>query len=419
MTSPKPFQPADLASVLPPGGRTLVQGGSAESLLLAEAVMNAGEALGSMIFTGALIPGTNHHSYLANPRCRAEIFFMTRAFVAAHKVAPDAVEFRALCYNDIRNRLRTIPIDAALFMVSPPDAEGNCSFGPSYDFLAEVWPLIPNRIAHINPLMPRTRGHKGIPFFEITAFVEGDQPFDVARDESEDGVANKIASFIAPYIPDGATLQTGIGKVPAAVLKALTGRRNLRFHSGLIVDEVVDLELAGALAPGVSVIAGQAIGSECLYRAIERDCYSFQPVSVTHSEVLISQIPNFISINSALEVDLLGQAYSELGPKGLMSGPGGGSDYARAARLSSGGLRIIALASSAAHGAISRIVRPGGSAGPVSLTRFDIDIVVTEEGSADLRELGYDARAEALIGLAPCHHRDALKVAWADYTAKL
>jgi acyl-CoA hydrolase len=419
LNSPKAFQPSDLAAVLPPGGRTLVQGGSGESLLLAEAVMAAGEALGPMIFTGALIPGTNHNTYLANARCRAEVFFMTPPFIAALKASADAVEFRALCYNDIRERFRTIPIDAALFMVTPPDADGNCSFGPACDFLAELWPLIPNRIAHINPLMPRTRGHKGIPFSEITAFVESDQPFDTVRDESDAPVANQIAAFIAPYVPDGATLQTGIGKVPAAVLKALTGRRNLRFHSGLIVDEVVDLERAGALAPGMSVLAGQAIGSERLYRAIEGESYTFQPVSVTHSEVLISQIPNFISINSALEVDLLGQAYSELGPKGLMSGPGGASDYARAARLSAGGLRIIALASSAARGTISRIVKPGAGAGPVSLTRFDIDIVVTEQGSADLRGLGYDKRARALIALAPQDHREALNQAWADYAANL
>jgi acyl-CoA hydrolase len=411
---PKRFTPDSLGSALPPGGRTLVQGAMGESALLAEAVMRAGDDLGAMTFTGALFPGTNHYNYLANPQCRAEIFFMTPAF----KAAGDAVDFRALCYSDIRVRLQTVKIDAALFMVTPPDEEGNCSFGPSVDFLAELWPLVPNRIAHINPLMPRTRGHKGIPFSQISAFVEGDQPFDAAADTSEDPTANAIAAHIAPLIPDGATLQTGIGKVPGAVLKALKSRRNLRFHSGLIVDEVVDLDDAGALAPGPSVLAGCAIGSKKLYRAISGERYNFQPVAVTHSALAIAQISNFIAINSALEVDLLGQVYAELGPKGLMSGPGGASDYARAARLSPGGLRIIALAASAAKGSISRIVAPGDAAGAVSLSRFDVDIIVTEYGVADVRGLGYHARAEALIAIALPEHRATLQSAWTHYATR-
>ncbi len=411
---PIKFSADNLASVLPPGGRTLVQGASGESLLLADAVMAAGDALGAMTFTGAFIPGSNNHSYLANPQCRVETFFYT----AALKAAGDAVQFIPLCYNDIRARLSTVQIDAALFMVSPPDEQGNCSFGPAVDFLAELWPRIPVRIAHINPLMPRTHGHKGMSFSEITAFVEGAQQLGGAPDTSQDATANAIAAHIAPLVVDGATLQMGIGKVPGAVLKALRGRRNLRFHSGLIGDEVVDLEEAGALAPGASVLAGVAIGSQRLFDAISRDRYEFQPVSVTHSAEIIAEIPNFTSINSALEVDLLGQVYSELGPKGLMSGPGGASDYARAARLSPGGLRIIALAASAAKGAISRIVASGGGAGPVSLSRFDVDIIVTEHGNADLRELDYHARAKALIAIAPPAHREALTAAWSTYVAK-
>jgi acyl-CoA hydrolase len=413
---PKAFSPADLPSLLPSGGRVLVQGASGESLLLAEAVMAAGDALGRMTFTGAIIPGTNHHTYLANPQCRLETFFYTPEIKAA---PPEQVTFLPLCYNDIRARLLSFPIDAVLMMVTPPDEEGYCSFGPAVDFVAELWPRIPLRIAHINPLMPRTRGQRGIPFAEISAFIEADQPFGAVADNSDDPIATAIASHIAPLVVDGATLQMGIGKVPGAVLRALTGRRGLRFHSGLIVDEVVDLDEAGALAPGASVLAGVAIGSERLYRAIGSERYEFQPVSVTHNAEIIAGIPHFTSINSALEVDLFGQVYSELSPKGLMSGPGGASDYGRAARLSAGGLRIIALASSAARGTISRIVPAGGGAGPVSLSRFDVDVIVTEHGAADLRDLSYDARAKALIALAPPAHREALADGWAIVSAKL
>ncbi len=412
---PAAFSPQDLANLLPKGGRVLVQSAMGESILLAEAVMAAGEALGPMTFTGVRVPGTNDHTYLANAACRLETFFLSPTIKAAPQ---EQIEFIPLCFNDILRRLQTIRIDAALFMATPPDAAGNCSFGPAVDFLAELWPQIPVRIAHINPSLPRTGGHKGIPFSEITHFIEADQALDRSADSGEDATADAIAAHIAPLIPDGATLQLGIGKVPGAVLRALRGHRNLRFHSGLIVDEVVDLEEAGALALGTPVLAGVAIGSKRLMEAISRDTYQFQPASVTHSETLIANIPKFISINSALEVDLLGQVYSELGPKGLMSGPGGASDYARAARLSRGGLRIIALASSAAKGAISRIIAAGAATGPVSLSRFDVDIVVTEHGAADLRNLSYDSQAKALIAVAPHAHRTALGDNWASYATR-
>lgn len=413
--TPVRFNPADIATWLPMGSRVLVAGATGEPLLLAEAVMAAGDSLGAVTFTGAFIPGVNRHTYLANPDCRVETFFVTPELKSE---VGKRVTFLPLCYNDIRDRLRAGPIDAMLIMVTPPDEHGNCSFGPAVDFAAELWRDIPVRIAHINPAMPRTRGHAGIPFDQITAFVEADQPFHGPADIGDDPIANAIAAHIAPYIVDGATLQMGVGKVPGAVLRALTGRRNLRVHSGLIVDAVVDLEEAGALAPGVSVTAGVAIGSERLYRAIAGPAYNFQPVSVTHDAATIAAIPNFVAINSALEVDLLGQAYAELGPKGLMSGPGGASDYARAAKIG-GGLRIVALAATAAKGAISRLALPGTPAGPVALGRMDIDIIVTEYGAADIRALTYDARAEALIAIAAPDHRAALRDGWRAYASQM
>lgn len=411
--APIRFDPADLAAVLPAGGRTLVAGASGESLLLAGAVMSAGEALGAMTFTGIFVPGLNRRTYLANPGCRVETFFVTPEL----KAAGAAVEFLPLCYNDILDRLSNVRIDAALMMVTPPDAAGHCSFGPAVDFLADLWPRIPVRIAHINPLMPRTHGHPGIPFAEITAFTEAPQACVGHAEIGGDAVADAIAGHIVPYVSDGATLQTGLGKVPGAVLRALTGRRDLRLHSGLIGDAVVDLEAAGALAPGCAVTAGVAIGSARLYAAIGGLAYDFQPVSVTHNARVIAGIANFVAINSAMEVDLFGQAYAELGPNGLNSGPGGASDYARAAKIG-GGLRIVALAATAARGAVSRITLPGAGAGPVSLGRMDIDIVVTEFGAADLRGRSYADRASALIDIAAPGHRDGLRSGWSAYASQ-
>ncbi len=124
-----------------------------------------------------------------------------------------------------------------------------------------------------------------------------------------------------------------------------------------------------------------------------------------------------MTLNSAMEVDLFGQAYAELGPAGFVSGPGGASDFARGARAS-GGVRIVALAASANRGAVSRIVAPCAGGGPVSLSRMDTDVVVTEHGSADLRGLDYDERAEALTSIAPPAHRDRLAAEWSTLAAK-
>lgn len=412
---PRMVTEGEIAGLLPRGGRVIVQSARGESQIIAGAIMAAGTELGAMTFTGAFIPGSSPNSYLANPDCRVETFFMTPQLATA----PEQVTFLPLCYSDILARFRTIPIDAAIMMVTPPDEEGMCSFGPAVDFIAEVWDRIPIRIAHINPLLPRTRGHRGIPYSALTHVIEAPVPLGGVRDDTRDPVAEAIAGHIAPLVRDGATIQMGVGKVPGAVLRALSSHRNLRVHSGLIVDEVVDLFHAGALADGTAITAGLAIGSTALYDAIGGEAFVFQPVPVTHGVDVISRIPHFVAINSALEIDLLGQVYSEVGPKGLMSGPGGASDYARAARLSDGGLRIIALPASAARGTISRIVAPNAGAGPVSLGRFDVDIVVTEHGFADLRSLSYDARAQALIAIAPDSHREALAADWAAFARRL
>jgi acyl-CoA hydrolase len=411
--APRRIDPADIVSALPPGGRTLIGACSGESLLFAEAVMRAGAALGAMTFTGIFVPGFNKQTYLANPHCRVETFFLTPEL----KAAGDAVSFLPLCYGDILARLRKVPIDAALFMATPPESRGICGFGPIVDFLADIWPKIPVRIAHINPRLPRVRGAAGIPFSELTAFVEQEQPLLAMVDAGRDPTSDAIARNVARWIGDGATVQAGLGKIPGAALRALCGRRDLRIHSGLISEAVVDLEEAGALSGGVAVTGGVAIGTQRLYDAVGGPAYRFEPVAYTHLPRVLAEISNLVSINSALEVDLFGQAYAEMGPGGLMSGPGGASDFARGT-YAADGLRIVALPASAAKGAISRIVGPNAGAGPVSLGRMDTDIVVTEFGAADLRGLGHHDRARALIAVAPPDHRETLEKAWAALAAK-
>ncbi len=219
-----------------------------------------------------------------------------------------------------------------------------------------------------------------------------------------------IAALVAGLVSDGATIQTGLGKLPDAVLAALGSHRDLRLHSGLIGDGALALLRSGAMAPGRSAVVGVAIGSQALYQGLDNPHLQFRPVTVTHDPATLATIDRLVTINSGLAVDLFGQVHGEASLRGYMSGPGGASDYARGARLGKDGLRIIALPATA--GAISRIVAPGSGFGPVSLSRFDVDCIVTEYGIADLRLKDYSQRAAELIAIAAPEHRDALARAW-------
>ena len=410
---PRRIEPGELVDVLPPGGLTLVSACSAESTPLADAVAAAGDALGAMTFSGIFVGGVNRRTWLAGTETRVLTFFLTPEL----RAAGDRVEFLPLCYQDILAELRRRRPRAAMFMCSPPDNMGQCSFGTEVAFIAELWREIPTRIAHINPSMPRTPGDPGIPFAELTAYVEGDQVLPGMAAAAPDPVADAIAGHMARYVNAGATLQTGLGKIPNAILSSLADRRDLKLHSGLIGDGVLALLDSGALErPGAATV-GVAIGSERLYEMLDHPAFQFRPVSVTHDAAILSAIDDLVTINSAVEVDLFGQVYAELTPRGLMSGPGGASDFARGAR--GHGVRIVALPAQAARNTVSRIVSPGTAAGPVSLGRMDVDVVVTEHGSADLRHLGHVARAEALMGIAAPEHRGALAAQWADYARRL
>ncbi|HEX3675872.1 MAG TPA: acetyl-CoA hydrolase/transferase C-terminal domain-containing protein [Sphingomicrobium sp.] len=412
--APQRIDRAELAGVLPPGGLTLVSSCSAESAVLADAVEHAGAALGAMTFSGIFVPGLNRRTWLGGPDCSVLTFFMTPEL----RAAGDKVEFLPLCYQDIRAELRRRKPAAALFMCAPPDASGNCSFGTEVAFIADLWREIPIRIAHVNPSMPSTAGDPGIPFAALTGFIEADQPLLSIDPGPGDPVAQTIASHVVPFVADGATLQTGLGKIPDAVLHALAIRRRLRVHTGLMGDGVLTLAKAGALAPGRCALVGVAIGSQELYAQLNHQAFQFRPVSVTHGAAALAGIANLVTINSAIEVDLFGQAFAELTPRGLMSGPGGASDFARGARPG-GGTRIVVLPAAAGGGRISRIVAPGRGSGPVSLGRMDVDLIVTEHGVADLRGTTYRARADALIAIASPDHRAGLASAWSAFSEQL
>ncbi|MTE01710.1 hypothetical protein GIY56_15580 [Paracoccus sp. YIM 132242] len=397
--APLRIEPRDIAGHLPVGSRIWLHACSGESALIREGLEAAD--LRGLAFTGIFVPGLNRLAGLLAAGARIESFFMMPEF-SGHE---EQVRFLPFCYREIRLHLAANPPDAALVMVSPPDEAGLCSLGPVNDFIADLWPRIPRIIAHVNPLVPRTHG-RSIPHDRFHAVIEGEAPLPVS-DPSMDEVSARIAALARDLVPEGATIQAGLGRTPEAVLRGLTGHRDLSIHSGLIGDSTLDLLEAGALRADAPICAGVAIGSQRLYDAVARPAFRFAPPSVTHDIAQLAGFGRFVTVNSAIEVDLAGNGFAEATPKGLVSGPGGASDFAAGARGLQG-LRLVVLPATAAGGTISRIVLPGRAAGPVSLGRFDTDAVVTQFGIADLRGASPAERRERLIAIAAPEHRAAL-----------
>ena len=413
--APRSLKVDELASVLPPGGLTLVSSSSAESDLLVEMVRMAGDALGDMRFSGIFVPGLNKPTYSGGASTRVLSFFQTPELrEEAHRV-----DFVPTFYGAGQALYRRLAPRAVMAMVSPPDEHGMCSFGVETAWIPDNWRSAPVRVAHINPAMPRTAGDPGIPFAELTGYIEGGQALKGMAEGAADPVSEAIARHAAPFIEDGATIQTGLGKVPDCILDAVQDRRGLRLHTGLVGDGALRLVRSGAMAPGRSALVGVAIGSPALYAGLDDPHFDFRPISVTHDPRISGAAEHLVTVNSALEVDLFGQTYSEVGPKGAMSGPGGASDFTTAARLSPRGVRMICLPADAGKGRISRVIDPATAKGPVSLSRLDTDVIVTEHGAADLRGKGHDARAQALIAIAAPAFRDELDAAWRRISDRL
>ena len=396
---PARIAPDRLGAFLPRSGLCWISACSAESDAFAEGLR--GQSLPGLTLASIFVPGLNRPGVLMDSGARVVTFFMLPEFAEA-----PGVEFLPLPYRDIGGWLRKNPPTAAMLLVSPPAADGLCSLGPVTDFAADLWQGCDTLIGHVNPSLPATRGTPGIPYDRFDAVIAADQPLRTS-DPGQDETARAIAAYAARFIPDGATLQAGLGRYPEAVLRGLTDKRGLAIHSGLIGDSTLHLLQAGALRAEKPVTTGVAIGTDALYRAAGGVAFRFRPPSFTHDLRVLAGIEGFVTVNSAIEVDLEGQIRAEATPKGFLSGPGGASDFAAGARAR-GGLRMIVLPSTAARGAVSRIVPTGDATGPVSLGRFDTDVVITEHGAADLRGLGPDQRRAALISIADPAHRATL-----------
>ena len=311
-----------------------------------------------------------------------------------------------------------LPLDVALVHLSPPDEHGFCSFGVESGLTktpAESARII---IAEVNQQMPRTLGDTFIHVSKIDYIVPVNYPL-MEMPMSEGGpseLSNTIAGHIAELIPDGATMQMGIGAIPDAVMGFLYDKTDLGVHTELFSDGVIDLVNAGVITNSRKAIhqgkitAGFVIGTRRLYDFIhDNPVIELHRTEYVNDPFVIAQNDRQVAINSAIEVDLTGQVCADsIGPK-LYSGAGGQLDFIYGASRSKGGVPIIALPATAKGGQISRIVPMLKHGAGVVTTRNHVRFVVTEYGVADLYGKTIRQRAHALINVAAPEFRDELR----------
>jgi acyl-CoA hydrolase len=298
---------------------------------------------------------------------------------------------------------------------SPLDRHGYFSLGVSADYVASFIGRA-RFFLEVNARMPRTFGRNQLHRSQVEGWCEVDRPLVEVAPAVGDETDARIAAHVAERIPDGATIQIGIGATPNAILAALRDHRDLGVHTELLSDGVVDLVEAGVVT-GVrkhlnrtKSVGTFALGTARLHGFLDDNpALELWPVSYVNDPRVIATEPGFVSINSTLTIDLLGQCGSETIAGHYYSSSGGQADFARGAMYSPGGQGFVVLHSTTADGAISKI-SPTLAAGDVVTTiKNTVDKVVTEWGVAELRGRSIRERATALIGIAHPDHRDRLR----------
>jgi acyl-CoA hydrolase len=389
------------------------------ALLLSELDADPLAARG-VTFVSVQFPGIGRADYLGvHPEARQQAFFMTERVRAG--VRDGRAELLAFDYPGVFRFLRDgPPIDVAYVQVSVPDRDGTCGVGLCNDFLPAVWARAARRVAHVNPRLPRTMGPFRVRLGELDGWFEADAEVVTYDTSAPTEVERRIGERVAELIRDGDTIQLGIGAVPDAVARSLAGRRRLRIHSGLASDPVQVLWEAGALDRDAPIVTGQALGTG-RFGEFVRDCGRFElhDVGHTHDVGVIGGIDGFVAINSAVQIDLLGQVNAEVVDGALYAGAGGLPAFAAGALRSRGGRSLVCLPSTARRGAVSRVVPILDGGALCSVPRYLADVFVTEHGVAEVRSLTLDERARAIILVAAPEHRAALGAAWRELQRRL
>lgn len=398
----------EVTNKLRSGQRIYVAGSSNEPTGLLRDLA-ASELPENLEFIQFPLPGLNQTDFTQfNDTASVTTFFMSSALAKgeAARVNYLPMQMRAT-YDYLATN-----VDVYLLQVAH-DQEGRLRVGPNVDFHESVLAQNPTVIAQLNPSMVAPAGSPLMNLALIDVLIANDISAPELAPPNIDDAAQEIGRLVAGLIRDGDCLQTGIGAIPAAILNQLTDKNDLGMHGGLIDDGGMRLIQQGNLTGAQKTIdtgkhiTGMALGSDELMQwlATERNVV-FRGANHTHEVSAIRQIDGFVSVNSAVEVDLFGQVNAEMAGGRQISGTGGSVDFMRAAKASKGGRSIVAMNATARGGSVSRIVP---KVEMVTALRTDVDTVVTEHGVAQIKDLPNRARAEALIQIAAPQFRDKLR----------
>ena len=404
-------------SVIKSGDRLYLAGGAGVPTLLIKGLTNLGDRLQDVEITHIL---TFAEAPYVEPRYQ-DAFRVNALFIGSNireAVQQGQADFTPVFLSEIPGLFRNghLPIDVALISVTPPDEHGFCSFGVEVGTTKPAAESARTIIAEVNRQMPRTLGDSFIHASRLDHIVEADHPLPEAPQGGSTREHLQVGAHIAEMIPDGATLQMGIGSIPDAVLQNLGSHKDLGVHTELFSDGVIDMVEAGVITcsrktfhPG-KIVAGFLFGSQRLYEFVHNNpLIELHPTDYVNDPFNIAQNDQMVAINSALQVDLTGQVNADsIGPR-IFSGVGGQVDFIRGAARSKGGLPIIAFLSTARDESISRIVPLLYEGAGVVTTRYDVHYVVTEYGVASLYGKTVRQRTRELIGIAHPRFRDELK----------
>ncbi|TCJ12490.1 acetyl-CoA hydrolase/transferase family protein [Flaviaesturariibacter flavus] len=408
---------AEALSIIQSGNRVFVQGSAQTPTCLLRALAAEAPRLRNVELVFITVYGDMH----VNRPELAESFRLNSLFVSAsirNDVAEGRADYVPVFLSEIPNLFSqgVLPIDVALVQVSPPDAHGYCSLGVSVDVARSAVDNARYVIAQVNPNVPRTHGDGVVHASRFHALVECKEPLYEAQFGGKATADDlKIGAHVAGLIDDRSTLQMGIGAIPDAVLRSLTGHKDLGIHTEMCSDGIVDLVEKDIVTnrykkihTGKSV-TGFALGTRRLYDYVnDNPAFQFLDIDYVNDPHIIRRNPRVVAINSAIEIDLTGQVCADSIGTCQYSGVGGQMDFMRGAALSEGGKPIIALPSRTARG-VPRIVpflKPGAG---VVTTRAHMHYVVTEWGVAYLYGKNLRQRAKALIAISHPDDREALE----------
>ena len=305
--------------------------------------------------------------------------------------------------------------DAVLVHAAPPDRAGYLSLGVSVSYLLPAARRAPLVIAQVNPRMPRTLGNAFLHRSQIDCWVGADHPLVEYAPTPVGDVERRVAAHAAGLIPDGATIQVGVGAIPQAIMEALAGKRDLGVHS-LLVDHMLPLIEAGVITNLRKRLhrgrmdIGEIMGTARLFAFChENPALNMEPSDIVHDPQVVGTLGDFVSVNSAFEVDLAGQVNAERVGGRQVAGIGGQFDFVLGVTRAAGGRAIIALPSTGRDGAVSRIVGSLGAGARVTTPRVLAGYVVTEYGVAALRGKSDAGRARELIRIAHPAFRERLE----------